>query len=30
MDLLKKYFKKHKKFVYKLDSIDSHIRGLGK
>lgn len=30
IDLLKKYFKKHKKFIYKMEEIDGFIRGLTK
>ena len=30
MDLLKKYFKKYKKFLYKMEDIEDYIRGLSK
>jgi hypothetical protein len=30
IDILKKYFKKQKKFLYRMDDIDSYIRGLSK
>ncbi len=30
MELLKKYFKKQKRFCYKLEDIDNFIKGLSK